>query len=76
MTDTLTTALDARRREIATEHVVFKLIEYVERMQPGLLDAIEASLDKLGDNAHDETKDDAAVRAIAQRMVDGARAGR
>jgi len=62
-----------RRREIAVEHVLFKLIEYVEQQQPGVLDFIEASLDHLGDNAHDETKDDQAVREIARRMIAGAR---
>ena len=70
MTDT---AVLARRREIAVEHVVFKLIEYVERSQPGLLDFIEDSLDHLGDPAHDSTKDDEAVRDVVRRMVSGAR---
>lgn len=70
MTDT---AVMARQREIAAEHVLFKLIEYVEQRQPGLLDFIEASLDHLGDPAHDDTKDDEAVRGIARRMVAGAR---
>ncbi len=73
MRDMTDTAVDARRREIAVEHVLFKLIEYVEARQPGLLDHIEASLDHLGDPARDETKDDAAVREIARRMVTGAR---
>jgi hypothetical protein len=72
MTDT---AVLARRREIAVEHVLFKLIEYVEKSQPGLLDHIAASLDHLGDPAHDDTKDDEAVRDIARRMVAGARHG-
>lgn len=67
------TAIQARRREIAVEHVLFKLMEYVEAREPGLLDFIESSLDHLGDPAHDETKDDGAVRDIAQRMVRGAR---
>ncbi len=66
-------AVLTRRREIAVEHVLFQLIEYVEQRQPGLLDAIEASLDHLGDNAQDATKDDDAVRDIARRMVRGAR---
>jgi hypothetical protein len=70
MTDT---AVLARRREIAVEHVLFKLIEYVERSDPGLLDFIEASLDHLGDPAHDDTKDDEAVRDVARRMITGAR---
>jgi hypothetical protein len=34
---------------------------------------VEASLDHLGDAAHDETKDDEAVRAIARKMLAGAR---
>lgn len=67
------TFVQTRRREIATEHVLFKLIEYVEARQPGLLDFIEGSLDHLGDPAHDETKDDAAVREIARKMIVGAR---
>ena len=70
---TETTSVQTRRREIAAEHVLFKLIEYVEGKHPGLLDYVEASLDHLGDPAHDETKDDEAVRAIARKMLDGAR---
>ncbi len=67
------TAIQARRREIAAEHVLFKLIEYVEARHPGLLDFVEGSLDHLGDPARDGTKDDEAVRDIARRMVRGAR---
>ncbi len=67
------TAVDARRREIAAEHVLFKMIEYVEAKHPGLLDFIEQSLDHLGDPARDETKDDDAVRQIARKMIIGAR---
>ena len=67
------TAVQARRREIAAEHVLFKTIEYVEAQHPGLLDFVEASLDHLGDPARDETKDDEAVRAIARKMIAGAR---
>lgn len=68
------TATQTRRREIAAEHLLFKLIEYVEAQHPGLLDHLEASLDHLGDPAHDETKDDEAVRTIARRIIAGARA--
>lgn len=71
MTDDI--AIQARRREIAVEHVLFKLIEFVEERHPGLLDHIDASLEHLGDPAHDETKDDDAVREVARRMVEGAR---
>ena len=67
------TATEARRREIATEHLVFKLMEYVEDRHPGLLDFMEKSLDHLGDPASDMTKDDDAVRLIARKMIAGAR---
>lgn len=67
------TAVQARQREIATEHLLFKTIEYVEARHPGLLDFLDGSLDHLGDPAHDETKDDGAVRAIAAKMIAGAR---
>lgn len=67
------TLVQTRHREIATEHVLFKLLEYVEARQPGLLDFIEGSLDHLGDPAHDGTKNDEAVRGIARRMITGAR---
>lgn len=67
------TAVQTRRREIAAEHLLFKLTEYVEAKHPGLLDFLEGSLDHLGDPAHDETKDDEAVRAIARKMIAGAR---
>ena len=67
------TAVQVRQREIATEHLLFKLMEYVEQRQQGLLDFMEASLDHLGDPAADATRDDASVREIARRMIVGAR---
>ena len=75
MTDNRSTdqAIETRRREMATEHLLFRTIEYVEAKHPGLLDALEQSLDHLGDPAHDGTKDDEAVRAIARKMITGAR---
>ncbi|RFC62814.1 hypothetical protein DYI37_12665 [Fulvimarina endophytica] len=66
-------AVMARRREMATEHLLFKTMEYVEQRHPGLLDMLEQSLDHLGDPAEDETKDDKAVQEIARRMIEGAR---
>lgn len=66
-------AVQTRRREIATEHLLFKTIEYVEARHPGLLDVLEESLDHLGDPADGADKDDKAVRAIARRMIAGAR---
>ncbi|RDE05837.1 hypothetical protein [Sphingomonas aracearum] len=68
------TATQTRRREMATEHLLFRTIEYVEARHPGLLDQLDASLEHLGDPATDDTKDDEAVRTIARRMIAGARA--
>ena len=62
-----------RRREIATEHLLFKTMEYVEARHPGLLDFLDASLDHLGDPANGADKDDEAVREVARRMIAGAR---
>jgi hypothetical protein len=64
-----------RQRELALEHLLFKTMEYVEGLRPGLLDFITQSLGHLGDSAHDETKDDEAVREVARRMIEGARRG-
>jgi hypothetical protein len=66
-------AIETRRREIATEHLLFKTLEYVEHQHPGLLDFLEGSLDHLGDPADGADKDDEAVRTIARRMIEGAR---
>lgn len=68
-----TAVVAARQREIAVEHLLFKTIEFVEMRHGGLLDALEASLDHLGDRAHDATKNDDAVRTIARKMIAGAR---
>ncbi|WP_037514534.1 hypothetical protein [Sphingomonas sp. PAMC 26621] len=67
------TTVQVRQREIATEHLLFKLMEYVEDKHPGLLEYLEGSLDHLGDPASDGTQDDEAVRGIARKMIVGAR---
>ena len=67
------TTTQTRQREIATEHLLFKLMEFVEARHAGLLNFMEQSLDHLGDPATDETKDDEAVRQIARAMIIGAR---
>ncbi len=64
---------EARQREIAVEHLLFKTMEYVERIHPGLLDAMDKTLDHLWDHADDDTRDDEAVREIARRMIRSAR---
>lgn len=58
---------------MAVEHLLFRTMEYVEAKHPGLLDALEGSLNHLGDPAHNGTKDDEAVRDIARKMIAGAR---
>ncbi len=66
-------AAKTRHREMATEHLLFKLMEYVEVRHPGLLDFLEASLDHLGDPTDGPDKNDDAVRTIARRMITGAK---
>ena len=66
-------AVQARQREIAAEHIPFHLVQHVEGQNPGLIDRIEASLPHLGDPAKDGTADDEAVRAIARRFLASAR---
>jgi hypothetical protein len=66
-------AIATRRREIAAEHVLFRLLEWVEQHQPGAIDFIEGTIDHLGDPAHDGTGDDEAVREIARKLLASAR---
>ena len=70
MSDAIT---ETRHREIAVEHLLFWTMRYVEAQHPGLLDSLEASLDKLGDPTPGSDKDDDAVRHIAAKMIAGAR---
>ena len=67
------TAVQARQREMAAEHILFQLVQHVEAQHPGLLDRIEGSIDHLGDPAKDGTGDDEAVREIARRFLASAR---
>ena len=46
---------------------------YIERQFPGLFDHLDQSIEHLGDNADDDTKDDEAVREVARRFVQGLR---
>ena len=66
-------AIQARQREIAIEHVLFHLVRHVEARNPGLIAEIEASLDHLGDPAKDGTADNEAVREIARKLLVSAR---
>lgn len=76
MTDDQTpspTAVQARQREMAAEHILFHVVRRLEADRPGLIDEIERSLDHLGDPAKDGTADDEAVREIARRLLASAR---
>jgi hypothetical protein len=68
-------AIQARQREMAAEHILFQVVRHVEAQHPGLIDRIEASIGHLGDPARDGTADDEAVREIARRFVASARKG-
>ena len=65
---------EARHRELATEHMLFQTLVYVERQFPGLFDHLEKSIDRLGDHASDDTKDDEAVKEVARLFVKSLRA--
>ena len=64
---------DARHRELATEHLLFHTLRYIEGKHPGLLDHLDQSLMRLGDSAHDDTKSDEAVREVARRFLQSLR---
>ena len=64
---------EARHRELATEHMLFQTLVFIERQFPGLFDHLEGSIAHLGDHASDETKDDEAVRDVARHFVQALR---
>jgi hypothetical protein len=66
---------DARHRELATEHMLFQTLVYIEKQFPGLFDHLEGSIAHLGDHASDDTKDDEAVREVARHFVRALRRG-
>jgi hypothetical protein len=68
------TGAEARHRELATEHLLFQTLLYVERQFPGLVDHLETSIGRLGDHADDDTKDDEAVKEVARLFVRSLRA--
>ena len=67
---------DARRREMAIEHLLFVTIRFVAHRHPELLDELDGSLDHLWDKADDDTRDDEAVRDVARRFIKSLRAER
>ncbi|MBX9931115.1 MAG: hypothetical protein K2Y56_06200 [Methylobacterium sp.] len=68
--------IDARRREMAIEHLLFGTIRFVAQRHPELLDELDGSLDHLWDKAHGDARDDEAVRDIARRFIKSLRAER
>lgn len=68
--------VDARRREMAIEHLLFGTIRFLSQRHPELLHELEASLDHLWDKAQDEERDDDAVREVARRFVGSLRVER
>lgn len=65
---------DARRHEMATEHLLFGTIRFLAHRHPELLDELDASLAHLWDRAEGEARDDEAVRKIASRIIKSLRA--
>ncbi|HYF53592.1 MAG TPA: hypothetical protein VEA41_04985 [Salinarimonas sp.] len=65
---------DARRREMAVEHILFNSLRFIARRHPELLDELEGSLDHLWDHADDGTRDDEALRTIARKFLKSLRA--
>lgn len=74
-TDAPTTAdlnpklIDARRREMAAEHILFGTVRFLAQRHPELLKELDGSLDHLWDREHGEARDDEAVRVIARKML-------
>ncbi len=66
--------IDARRREMAIEHLLFGTIRFVAQRHPDLLDDLDRSVDHLWDRTHGDARDDDAVREIARRFVKSLRA--
>ncbi|WP_237480342.1 hypothetical protein [Lichenibacterium dinghuense] len=60
---------DARRREMAVEHLLFGTLRFVAHRHPELIAELDGSLEHLWDNADDGSRDDEAVRAIARKFI-------
>ena len=60
---------DARRREMAVEHLLFGTMRFLAQRHPDLIAELEGSLEHLWDKADDMPRDDEAVRGIARKMI-------
>ena len=65
---------NARRREMAVEHLLFGTIRFLAERHPELLDELERSLGHLWDKADEVPRNDEAVRDIARSFVKSLRA--
>ena len=68
--------VDARRREMAIEHLLFGTIRFLTERHPELLDELDGSLVHLWDRVEGAERDDEAVRAVARRFIHSLRAER
>ncbi|TGD94931.1 hypothetical protein [Methylobacterium nonmethylotrophicum] len=66
--------IQARRREIVAEHLLFTNLRFLAEPHPELLYARDASVDHLGDPGGGAMQDDEAVREIVRRFIDSLRA--
>ncbi len=68
--------VDARRREMAVEHLLFGTIRFMAKRHPDLLDELDGSLAHLWDKGEGTSRDDEAVRDIARRFIRSLQADR
>ena len=66
--------IDARRREMAVEHLLFGALRFMAGRHPEMLEELEASLPHLWDRSDAHPRDDDAVRDIASRFIRSLRA--
>lgn len=66
--------IEARRREIAVEHLLFAALRYLAGRHPEMLEELEASVSHLWDKLEGSARDDEAVRDIARRFIKSLRA--
>lgn len=66
--------VDARRREMAAEHLLFGAIRFLAQRHPELVDELEDSLGHLWDRSEGTARDDEAVREIARKFIRSLRA--
>lgn len=66
--------IDARRREMAVEHLLFGALRFIASRHPEMLEELDASLSHLWDKSEGSARDDEAVRHIARKFIKSLRA--